>query len=193
MKITSIKIYAKNPRVLFLNNPKDCLLQKVDATIEGIETVTDFIEILCHLQGWGHEMGIELSIENGVPSCTFGKKREETYQTEKNVDVVDFYKNRRWAMTDDEKKNIYRSIKDNILYRCSSKEPIPVSRIVCNIRELNPKTLDDMDGLYEVFFDLVTGLRKAGYTFLWDENSTYCIYQALCEKHNKEQHQNTRS
>lgn len=184
MKITSTKIYAKDSKVSSLCDLKECLLQKVDVTIEGIETTTDFIEILSHLQGWGYEMGIELSIENRVPSCTFEKKCEETCQTEKNADVVDFYKNRRWAMANNKKENIYRSVKSCILYRYSSKEPVPVSRIVGNIRGLSPEALGDTDGIYEIFFDLITDLRKVGYTFLWDESSAYYIYQSLYEKHN---------
>lgn len=184
MRITSTKIYAKDSKASSLCNLKECLLQKVDVTIEGIETTTDFIEILSHLQGWGCEMGIELSVENGVPSCTFGQKCEETCQTEKNADVFDHRKKGRWTLTNCEKENIYRSVKAHVLYRCSSKDPIPVSWIVCLIRELNPRALDDMDGLYEVFFDLITELRKASYTFLWDESSAYCVYQALYEKHN---------
>lgn len=192
MKITSTKIYAKDSKVSSLCDLKECLLQKVDVTIEGIETSTDFIEILSHIQGWGYEMGIELSIENGAPSCTFGQKSEETCQTEKNVEISDRRKKGRWTLTNGEKENIYRSVKAHVLYRSSSKDPIPVSWIVYLIRELNPRILDDMDGLYEVFFDLITNLQKASYTFLWDENCTYYIFQALCEKYNKEQHHDTR-
>lgn len=191
MNITSTKIYAKGSSLSSLRNPQECLLQKVDVTIEGIEAKSDFLEVLNHLQGWGWEMGFDLSIDGGIPSCSCTGKSEETCQAEGKGDIVDFHKKRERPMTDGEKENIYRAIKDFVLYTWSAKKPIPVSWIVYNIQKLNPKVLGDMDGLYEVFFDLITGLRKRGYTFLWDESCTYYIYQALYEEHNKKNNHGT--
>lgn len=191
MNITSTKIYAKDSSLLSLCNQQECLLQKVDVTIEGIETKSDFLEVLNHLQGWGCEMGFDLSIDGGIPSCSCTGKSEETCQTEGKGGIVDFRKNDKYRMKIWEKELIYSTIVRSIPLTYSKKKLIPVSRIVCGIRNLNPKALDDMDGLYEVFFDSVRSLRREGYAFLWDESSIYYIYQALYEEHNKKNNHGT--